>query len=79
MTGGEHWSRYYNYTHQLTRKLIACVEGGHVINPWHFCLDAEHDHVFLLLEIHGHKLITRVGAVGELEYLKTKARNEKLL
>ena len=41
LTEGEHWIRYYNHTHQLIREIIPCGEGGHVINPWDFYLDAE--------------------------------------
>ena len=41
LTEGEHWIRYYNYTHQLSRKIIPRGAGGHVTNPFYFCLDAE--------------------------------------
>ena len=41
LTEGEHLIRYYNYTHQLIRKIIPRGEGGHVTNPCHFCLDAQ--------------------------------------
>ena len=38
---GEHWIRYYNYTHQLIREIIPRGEGRHVSDLRHFCLDAE--------------------------------------
>ena len=43
LTKGEHWIRYYNYTHQLIRKIIPRGEGEHVTKPYHFCLDAKHN------------------------------------
>ena len=39
LTRGEHWIRYYNYTHQLIRKIIPCEESGYMTNSYHFCLD----------------------------------------
>ena len=41
LTVGDHWIRYYNYIHQLIRKIIPRREAGYVTNPWCFCLDAE--------------------------------------
>ena len=35
---GDHYIRYYNYTHQLIRKLIPSDEI-HVIGPNFFCMD----------------------------------------
>ena len=79
LTEGKYWIRYYNYTHQLTRKLIPCGEGGHVTNPWHFCLDAEQNilitdssaHCVLIFSSKGeliHKFGGEETGRGELSY-----------
>ena len=52
LTRGDHWIHYYNYTHQLIRKIIPRGEGRHVTDPWHFCLDAEQNIIMTDLSAH---------------------------
>ena len=67
LTGGEHWIRYYNYTHQLIRKII--LRG--VTNPCRFCIDAEQNilmtdskaHCVLIFTTKG-ELMHEFGRVG---------------
>ena len=41
LTRGEHWICYYNYAHQLIRKVIQRAEDRNVTQLCHFCLDAK--------------------------------------
>ena len=61
LTEGEHWIRCYNYTHQLIREIIPRREGGHVINPWHICLDAEQNILITDLSAHCVLIFTSKG------------------
>ena len=77
LTEGEHLIRYYNYTHQLIRKIIPIGEGGHVTHPHHFCLDAKQNilitdwtaHYVLIFTSKGeliHKFGREGTGIGEL-------------
>ena len=68
---GEHWIRYYNFAHQLTKEIIPRGEVGHVTDPYHFFLDAEQNifvtdwraHCFLIFTSNG-ELILKFGRKG---------------
>ena len=67
---GEHCIRYYNFTHQLIRKIIP-RGGGHVTDPGYLCLDAQQNilitdsiaHCILIFTSKG-ELIHKFGREG---------------
>ena len=61
LTVGEHWIRYYNYTHQLIREIIPRGRGGHVTNPFHFFLDAEQNVIITDWSAHCVRIFTSKG------------------